>query len=222
MYAGRAQLVSTEQSVLLSAVTAYMDVYRDVAVLELNENNVQVLQRQLEASQDRFRVGEITRTDVAQSEARLAGAVSARISSEATLAASRATYERVVGSTPGTLDPVPDLPPLPTSIDAAIEVGRDANPTVIAAKFNEESSRYAVKQAKGAFYRPSTALLNIAIRLLRPRRSAPRRPLRANLIRRVFRSLYLYIRAVQNMRPSGVRNRSTANGGSKSCLPSAK
>jgi outer membrane protein TolC len=76
--AQRARLVSTEQAVLLDAATTYMDVWRDQAVLELNESNEEVLTRQLEATRDRFEVGELTRTDVAQSESRLARATATR------------------------------------------------------------------------------------------------------------------------------------------------
>ncbi|CDO61241.1 Type I secretion outer membrane protein, TolC precursor [Candidatus Phaeomarinobacter ectocarpi] len=148
--AGRAQLTSTEQDVLLSAVTAYMDVLRDTATVELNQNNVSVLQRQLEASQDRFDVGEITRTDVAQSEARLSRSESSLIQAQANLINSRATYERVVGSAPGTLQAAPDLPPLPESEDAALATATVNNPTLAAARFAEEASRHAIRTAQGS------------------------------------------------------------------------
>lgn len=148
--AGRGQLLQTEQQVLLDAVTAYMDVLRDQAVLELNSNNVEVLERQLQASRDRFRVGEVTRTDVAQSEARLAGAVSARITAEAALEASRARYARVVGRTPGTLEPAPDLPPLPGNIDDAMVIALENNPAITTAQYNEEAADHNVDRLKGA------------------------------------------------------------------------
>ncbi len=97
---GRAQLTDTEQTVLLNAVTAYMNVVRDTSVLELNRNNEKVLQRQLEATQARFDVGELTRTDVAQSEASLQGAIAARIQAEGQLTASKAIYRQVIGEDP--------------------------------------------------------------------------------------------------------------------------
>lgn len=150
MRVGRSQLLVTEQQVLLNTVTAYMNAVRDVSVLELNNNNVQVLERQLEASQDRFRVGEITRTDVAQSEARLAGAISSRIRAEADLAGSRAGYNRVVGMSPGTLDQPPPLPPLPPSLEDATAIALDENPNVTAARQNERAANIAVDQSKGA------------------------------------------------------------------------
>lgn len=147
--AGRANLSGVEQRVLTDGVTAYMDVVRDISVLQLNENNVQVLRRQLQASQDRFRVGEITRTDVAQSEARLAGAISQRIQAEADLEASRSAYQRVIGRYPGTLDPPPPLPEVPATLDEAEAIGLDESPTVISARFTEEAARRAVNTAKG-------------------------------------------------------------------------
>ncbi|UTW56642.1 TolC family outer membrane protein [Kordiimonas sp. SCSIO 12610] len=148
--AGRAQLQSVEQQVLLDAVTAYMDVFRDEAVVRLNENQVQVLERQLQASRDRFRVGEITRTDVAQSEARLEGAKSNKLAADATLAASRARYRRVIGRAPATLENPNGKPELPISLDAAIEQAMTDSPGVKAARYTEEAAKYAVKQAKGA------------------------------------------------------------------------
>lgn len=148
VYAGRENLEQTESDVLLDAVAAYMDVTRDQAVLELNRNNVQVLQRQLEASQDRFRVGEITRTDVAQSEARLSRANSDRILAEARLAASRALFNRVIGFMPGTLAPVTTLPELPESEAAAIETALADNPLLNAVRYNERASADAIGVAK--------------------------------------------------------------------------
>lgn len=147
--ASREQLISVEQQVLLDAVTAYMNVLRDEAVVELNQNNIQVLERQLQASRDRFRVGEVTRTDVAQSEARLEGAKSTLLSAEATLASSRALYLRVIGRPPATLETPTEAPALPENLDEAIEIAVRESPGVKAARFNEEAARYAVNSAKG-------------------------------------------------------------------------
>mgnify|MGYP005845988183 CR=1 FL=1 len=155
--AGRARLTDTEQNVLLDAVTAYMDVLRDGATVELNANNVVVLQRQLEASQDRFDVGEITRTDVAQSEARLSRARSALIQAEANRTNSRATYERVMGAAPGTLDPAPPLPALPASEEEALQLALANNPAIMASRFNEEATRHSIDGAKGTLL-PSVTL----------------------------------------------------------------
>ena len=102
--AQRADLLSTEQTVLLDGSTAYLDVVRDQAVVDLNVNNEQVLRRQLDASRDRFNVGEITRTDVSQAESRLARAISDRIQAEGQLSGSRAVYARVIGTSAGPAD----------------------------------------------------------------------------------------------------------------------
>lgn len=148
--ASREQLVSVEQQVLLDAVTAYMNVLRDEAVVELNQNNIQVLERQLQASRDRFRVGEVTRTDVAQSEARLEGAKSTLLSAEATLAGSRALYQRVIGRPPATLQTPTQSPDIPKTLDEAIEIAVAESPGVKTARYNEEAARYAINSAKGA------------------------------------------------------------------------
>ena len=146
--AGRANLLSVEQDVLFRTVSAYMNVLRDTAVLGLNDNQITVLQRQLEASRDRFRVGEITRTDVAQSEARLADAVSSRAEASAALTASQEQFRRVVGEMPATLVE-PDLPELPASLDVAIDLGMERAPGVTAARYVEEAARASIKEAKG-------------------------------------------------------------------------
>lgn len=148
----RAALLDTEQSVLLAAVTAYSDVLRDQALVELNRNNERVLERQLEATNDRFRVGEITRTDVSQAEQRLSRATADRIQAQGNLEASRATYERVVGRRPLRLRP-PDLRlDLPASLDAAIAVARDRNPAVLAALYGEAAARDAIDRIEGELW----------------------------------------------------------------------
>lgn len=147
--AGRATLLQTEQNVLLSAVTAFMDVLRDEAIYDLNDKNVTVLSRQLDASNDRFRVGEITRTDVAQSEAGLAGAVSGRITAQANLSSSRATYRQVIGQFPGTLEPAPEMPPLPATLEEAWTIALEQNPAILNAAYVEEAAGHAVNAAKG-------------------------------------------------------------------------
>jgi len=131
----RANLLSTEQNVLLEAATAYLDVVRDTAVLELNVKNEQVLNRQLEASRDRFRVGEITRTDVSQAESRVARAVSDRILAEGQLNATRASFTRLVGRPPEALVQPQLTLALPTSLNETIELALANNPGVIATRF---------------------------------------------------------------------------------------
>jgi outer membrane protein len=147
--AGRARLDSVEQQVLLSAATAYMDVYRDQAVLDLQIRNEQRLARQLEATRDRFQVGEVTRTDVFQAEARLAGATAARVGAEGSLERSRATYRNVVGQIPGVLTQ-PSIPrDLPNALDQAITASKRQNPDILEAEFAERSSLDTVDQIRG-------------------------------------------------------------------------
>ncbi len=138
--AGRAQLTSAEQTVLLNAVTAYMNVVRDAAVLELNRNNEKVLQAQLEATDARFEVGELTRTDVAQAEARLQGAVAARIQAEGQLTTSRAIYRQVIGQDPVDVEMPADRPQLPTSREESLALSRGA-PDVQSAEFEERAAK---------------------------------------------------------------------------------
>jgi TolC family type I secretion outer membrane protein len=147
--AERARMVAIEQQVFTDAITAFMDVVQNQAVLDLSVNNEQVLRRQLEASNDRFRVGEITRTDVAQSESRLALAISDRIQAENNLEASRATFERVVGEPPGRLDAPADRVALPANRQEALTLSSQNNPTVVSALFTEAAAREAVRQVRG-------------------------------------------------------------------------
>jgi outer membrane protein len=148
--AGRETLRTVEQSVLLEAATAYMDVVRDQAVVRLRENNVTVLSRELKAAEDRFAVGEVTRTDVAQSQARRAGAVSALELARANLKTSRASYERVVGHAPADLAPARGYEAsLPKALEEAIAVGTRENPGVVGALYLEQAARYSVDRIRG-------------------------------------------------------------------------
>lgn len=147
--AARGQLLSVEQKIFLDSVTAYMGVLRDLAVLDLTINNVAVLKRQLEASEDRFRVGEITRTDVAQSKARLSRAISEKIRSEATLTSSRAAYRKTIGNVPAGLKQPVGLPAMPASEDAALEIAGHNNPQLLSARYTEKAARYNVKKQYG-------------------------------------------------------------------------
>ncbi len=155
--AARQTLRQTEQTVLQSTVRAYMDVLRDQAVVELNNNNLERLRRQLEATRDRFEVGEVTRTDVAQAEARVSGAISSLVAAQGTLESSRATFRRVVGLEPVNLSRVPTLGPLPQSEEEARQVALDENPLVQQAVRSEEASRAAVDVARGVIY-PTVSL----------------------------------------------------------------
>jgi outer membrane protein len=155
--AGRESLRDVEQTTLLNAVTAFMDVLRNEALVELQEKNVKVLKRELEATEDRFRVGELTRTDVAQAEARLSLAEATFISSQVELVSSRSAYVRIVGREPGTLDAPPPLPPLPASQAEAMQIAIDNNPSLAAVRHAERAAKHAVTVAKGALL-PSVSL----------------------------------------------------------------
>ncbi len=142
---GRETLRLTEQQVLLEAVTAYMDVVRDQAIVKLRENNVRVLSRELKATQDRFAVGEVTRTDVAQSQARRAGSVSALDAARANLKTSLASYQRVVGHPAGRLhDPGPNGRQIPAALETAIRIAHAEHPNVVASLYREQAARHAV------------------------------------------------------------------------------
>ncbi|MCB1511811.1 MAG: TolC family protein, partial [Hyphomicrobiaceae bacterium] len=134
--AGRETLRATEQTVLLAAVTAYMNVVRDQAIVKLRENNVRVLTQNLKATQDRFAVGEVTKTDVAQSRARRASAISDLDLARANLKTSRANYQRVVGAPPSFLrEPREPLAFLPKSLQIARSLAERQAPTVVASLY---------------------------------------------------------------------------------------
>jgi TolC family type I secretion outer membrane protein len=148
--AGRAQLIATEQSILLQVVSAYMDVVRDEEVVRLNETSVKLLKKQREAAQERFKVGEITRTDVAQAEARLAQTEAGLIGAQATLKASRLEYERLVGNAPENLEKSPAVAPVPPSEDEVRRLAEANNPNFIAAQETVTINEHAVNAAVGS------------------------------------------------------------------------
>ncbi|KQX19593.1 MULTISPECIES: TolC family outer membrane protein [unclassified Sphingomonas] len=147
---GRAGLQATESNVFTQAVAAYMDVIRDTAIVDLNAGNVKVLETNLQASRDRFEVGDLTRTDVAQSEARLAGARANLQSAQAQLDASRQTYLEVVGKFPDDLEPPPALPGLPSMSEDAVDIAVDNNPDLAAAKQAARAAEYDIGVAEAS------------------------------------------------------------------------
>ncbi len=149
--AGREDLRSAEAQLIQNVISTYTAVRRDMESLRIRQENVSVLRRQLEESKARFEVGEITRTDVAQSEARLAQAQAALSAAEAQLSASRAQYTAVVGEAPGSLSDVAPLNGVPASFDAAMDVAEAQNPQLLAAQFAEAASRARVAQARAGF-----------------------------------------------------------------------
>lgn len=149
--AQRAVLKTAEQSVLFEAAEAYLDVWRDQSIVKLSMNNEEVLRRQLEASRDRFEVGEITLTDVAQSESRLASATADRIEAEGDLAASRADFQRVIGMVAGTLERPPAAIELPESQEATVQRALADDPRIIAAQFAERAAQKSIRETEGEF-----------------------------------------------------------------------
>jgi type I secretion outer membrane protein, TolC family len=140
--AGQADLRGSESNLFANVVAAYMDVIQNQAIVGLNRKNVEVLDVNLQATSDRFEIGDVTRTDVAQSQSRLAIAQSDARTAEANLVAARETYIRLVGKPPELLEAPPPLPNLPGSPDEAVQVALDNNPTLIAAR---EQTRAAEK-----------------------------------------------------------------------------
>ena len=156
--AERARNVATEETVFFSVIQAYLDVVRDQATLELSINNEQVLRRQLEATNDQFRVGAVTRTDVAQAEARLAGATASRQVAEGNLQVSRANYQRAVGHLPERLEQPKARPVLPATRDEALQLASVKNANVVASIFTEDAARDAVDATRAQLL-PSVAVV---------------------------------------------------------------
>jgi outer membrane protein len=155
----REQLRATEQNVLLSALTYYMDVLRDTAILDLDRSNVQVLTEQLRQTRDRFNVGEVTRTDVAQAEASLAGSQATALTAQSALATDRANYRQAIGDEPRSLSPVaPITKPLPKTLTDAVAIAVVEHPLVVAALHNVDAAELAVKIAEAALY-PTVGLV---------------------------------------------------------------
>ena len=163
----RAQTLAVETSVFQAVAMAYLDVVRDQALLEVNRNNVGVLRKQLEATQDRFRVGEVTRTDVAQAEASLAQAVGQLVTAQGNLEISREEYVRAVGHPPGTLMLPRDRPTLPATGEEAASLAGNNNFSVISANFAELAARDTVDFVRGQL-QPQISLVGTVNRSFAP------------------------------------------------------
>ncbi|MEY3596836.1 MAG: hypothetical protein RL543_789 [Pseudomonadota bacterium] len=156
--AAREQLRSVEQKVLFGASSGYMAVVRDTAVLKVRQANINVLKEQLRQTEDRFNVGEVTRTDVAQVSAQLAAAEAERSAAQASLASSVASYQQIIGSMPDALaDAVPLVNMVPTSLDQALLIGQADHPDIRAARFSVDIAAAGVKIAQGELM-PSLSL----------------------------------------------------------------
>src|SRR5439155_5208428 len=145
----RAQTLSVETTVFQAVALAYLDVVRDQALVEVNRNNVAVLRKQLEATQDRFRVGEVTRTDVAQAESSLAQALGNLVTAQGNLENSRAEYVRAVGRPPGTLMLPRERPALPATLEEAVSLAANNNFNVVSANFTELAARDNINVVRG-------------------------------------------------------------------------
>ena len=151
--AARETLRLTEQTVLLNAATAYMNLIRDAAILQLQRSNVEVLQEQLRQTRDRFAAGEVTRTDVAQSESRLASARATMLTAESNYVTSKSTYRQVIGVDPGTLAPASPVDRLsPQTLEAGVLEARARHPSVTTAMFNVDAAVFQVKIAESSLY----------------------------------------------------------------------
>ncbi len=148
--AGQSDLRATEASIFSQVVGAYMDVIRDQAIVQLNQKNVAVLKTNLQASSDRFEIGDLTRTDVAQSQARLALAEGDLRGAEANLIRSRENYVKLVGDAPVDLQPPPALPNLPQSVEDAVAIALNNNPDIEAANQRINASRADIGAARAA------------------------------------------------------------------------
>ncbi|MFB0611905.1 TolC family outer membrane protein [Aurantiacibacter poecillastricola] len=145
--AGRADLRGTESSIFTQVVSAYMTVILQEALVALSENNVEVLRINLEATSDRFQIGNLTRTDVAQSESRLALARGDLRTARANLISAREDYIALVGEAPTNLEPPPPLPNLPDSPDQAVEIALENNPDLIAARERAQAAGFDIEVA---------------------------------------------------------------------------
>ena len=140
-----------EETVLLSAATIYMDFLRDAAIVEVQRNNTMVLEQTLQQTRQRFDVGTVTRTDVAQAEAQLAAGKSQQLTAEANLVTTRANFRRIIGDEPANLAPGSPVDRfLPKSLPAAVELSLLENPTVTAAMFGIDVNYLQVKINEGA------------------------------------------------------------------------
>jgi outer membrane protein len=149
----RETLRVTEQQVLLDAATAYMNLLRDEAILELNRRNVEVLTEQLKQTRDRYNVGEVTLTDIAQAESRLAAGRSSLLGAQSNYITSVANYRRVIGVAPGKLAPGTPVDHLsPATLGGAIAEGERDSPSVLAAAYGVDVAQLAVKINEGALY----------------------------------------------------------------------
>ena len=155
--AQRAVLADTEQQVLLNTITTYADLVRDAGIVDARKNNVRVLVQQLDATRERFRVGELTITDVSQAEARLEGAKADLVQAEAQLRIDEAAYQRVTGQRPGRVGEMPLWGALPASEEESVALAMDANPRPVSAQNRITAAAYGVNSAWAVLLPPGQA-----------------------------------------------------------------
>lgn len=174
VFAARETLRNTEQSVLLNALTAYMNVLRDYAILELQKRNVEVLQEGLRETNDRFKVSDVTSTDISQSESRLAGGVTQVYSAESNYNASVAAYRQVIGDEPGKLSPGTAVDRfIPTTLGECIAFGTSQHPAITSAMYNLDVAQHQVAVAEGALL-PSFVVQGSAQQSFEPQLDVPK------------------------------------------------
>lgn len=155
----REALRTTEQSVLLSAVTAYMNLLRETAIFDLQRSNLEVLQEQLRQTKQRLESGNVTATDVYQSEARLSVGRTQLFAAEANYRTARAVYRQVIGIEPGKLHPATSVDRfIPRNLAAAMAAANAEHPTVTTAQYNMDVALHQIRIAEGALY-PTLSLL---------------------------------------------------------------
>jgi outer membrane protein len=147
--AQRASLADTEQTVLLSAVTSYADVVQNIAIADARQNNVRVLVQQLDATRERFRVGELTITDVSQAEARLELAKADLVQADTQVRIAEAAFQRTVGTKPGKLGEIPLVGGLPGSEEEAVALAMDGGARSVSAQYRISAASYGVNSAVG-------------------------------------------------------------------------
>ena len=150
VYASRENLKASDQSVLLNAATAYLDVRRDQKNLALAQNEVAVTEQQAKAMEDRFAVGAVTRTDVALVQARVAVTKTNLAASSGRLALSKEIYRAVIGAEPVSLQAAPSLPKLPNSVAEAESIAMREHPSILAARFAEKAAGFDIARARAA------------------------------------------------------------------------
>jgi len=146
----RAQLANTEEATLLNAVTAYATLLQDLGIVDARRNNVKVLIEQLDSTRERFRVGELTITDVSQAEARLEGGKADLVQAEAQIRIDEAAFVHVVGERPGKLGELPLVGALPSSEEEAVALAMDASPLPVSAQYQISAAMYGVNSANAA------------------------------------------------------------------------